>query len=485
MPAYKNKVWNGKIHLFDVRTNELPIGLFAYLPEFCDVRDYRIKVEDSQYYGRVDALNNIANPDIQAFADSLTLTSGGKPIQPRDYQINAVTHGLQRKRAVLLSPTASGKSLIIYLKTRWFLEHGKGAALIIVPTTSLVEQMTKDFADYSEYDDTFYVERDVHKIYSGKDKFDDSKPVIITTWQSIYKLGHKWFERYGLVIGDEAHNFKAKSLTSILSKCNEAEYRFGLTGTLDGTQTHQLVLEGLFGQVHKVITTKQLMENDSIAQLNISVLLLKYSDQYRKACSQLKYQQEVDFIVQYEPRNRFIMNLALDQDDGNTLILFNYVGKHGKPLFEMIRNKVQENPRSQRKVFFVSGEVDVDERESIRRITETEKDAIIVASLGTFSTGINIRNLHNIIFASPSKSQVKVLQSIGRGLRKSDDGRETQLFDIADDLSWRKRKNYTLNHAGDRISMYVKEHFEYKVYELDIWWLTMFTSFILTMATLS
>jgi len=171
----------------------------------------------------------------------------------------------------------------------------------------------------------------------------------------------------------------------------------------------------------------------------------------------------MDFIVRHEKRNNFITNLALDLD-GNSLVLFQYVEKHGKPLYDLIKNKAH----SKRKVFYVSGETGVDVREEIRRITEGEKNAIIVASLGTFSTGINIRNLHNIIFASPSKSQIKILQSIGRGLRRSEDGRTTRLYDLADDLSWKARKNYTLTHAGERIKIYTREKFNYKIYEIDL-----------------
>lgn len=464
MPAYKNKVWDGKIRLYDSRTKELPAGLYNYLSEFADVREYNILLEDSSQYGRPGASDSIDETDIAKFIQGLNLTAKGQKIEPRDYQIDAFSYALRNQRGVLLSPTASGKSLIIYLMVRWFLEHSDKQALIVVPTTSLVEQMFSDFADYSATDSNFSSDM-VHRIYSGKEK-DTSSRVIITTWQSIYKLKAPWFANFGMVVGDEAHNFKAKSLTTILSNCTEARYRIGTTGTLDGTQTHKLVLEGLFGPIHKVITTKELMEQDAVAQLNISVLLLKYPEVHCREISKAKYQEEVDFIVSYGPRNRFIRNLALDQD-GNTLVLFNYVEKHGKPLFRMIEEKVNESGSS-RKVFFVSGQTDVDDRERIRAITENESDAIIVASLGTFSTGINIRNLHNVCFASPSKSQIKVLQSIGRGLRKSDDGRDTRLFDIADDLHWKSKKNYTLEHAAVRIQMYTKEHFDYNIYEVEL-----------------
>ena len=300
-------------------------------------------------------------------------------------------------------------------------------------------------------------------IYAGQPKIAKEEKIVITTWQSIYKLHTPWFEQFGMVIGDEAHNFKAKSLTSILSKCKEAEYRFGTTGTLDGSQVHKLVLEGHFGPSYKVTSTKDLMDSGALSDLEISVLLMKYDDVTCQNVVKMKYQDEVDFIVKHQKRNNFIRNLALDQD-GNTLVLFQFVEKHGKPLYDLILEKAHHR----RKVFFVSGATDVDTREAVRKITEKEKNAIIVASLGTFSTGINIKNLHNIIFASPSKSQIKILQSIGRGLRKSDDNRTTKLYDIADDFHWRKKKNYTLNHAAERIKIYSREKFRYKIFEIDI-----------------
>jgi superfamily II DNA or RNA helicase len=460
MPAYKNKMWDGKIRLFDTRTKELYAGLYAYVEEFANAegREYRIELEHDDYYGlpKTDTVIDMS------FMKDLVLTAAGKPIEARDYQLQAIEHGLTKKSAMLISPTASGKSLIIYSLLRYVLKEQDKRALIIVPTTSLVEQMYADFADYSTQDDGFNIET-CHRIYAGRPKFADKERVIITTWQSIYKMPGTWFEQFGAVFGDEAHNFKAKSLTSILSKCRDAEFRFGTTGTLDGTQTHKLVLEGLFGPAYYVTTTKKLMDEGSLSELDISVLLLKYDEQLRRQFGKQTYQQEIDFIVTHQKRNQLITNLALDQD-GNTLVLFQYVEKHGKPLYNMIKDKAH----SRRHIFYVSGETGVDTREEIRKITETQKNAIIVASLGTFSTGVNIRNLHNVIFASPSKSQIKILQSIGRGLRKSDDGRMTKLYDVADDLHWKSRKNYTLNHAAERIKIYTKEKFKYKIYEIDI-----------------
>ena len=248
-----------------------------------------------------------------------------------------------------------------------------------------------------------------------------------------------------------------------MNKCREAEYRFGTTGTLDGTQTHELVLQGLFGKIYNVTTTKKLQDNDTLAKLNINVLLLRYPESVRKEFGKREYHDELDFIVKHEGRNKLIKNLALDLK-GNTLVLFQYVEKHGKPLFELIRDGAVK----ERKIFYVSGQVEASDREVIRQIVETQTNAIIVASLGTFSTGINIRNLHNIIFASPSKSQVRVLQSIGRSLRKSDDGSDATLYDIADDLHWKSRENFTLTHSAERIKIYAKEQFNYDIHEVKI-----------------
>ena len=460
MPAYKNRMWDGKIRLFDTRKKTLYCGLIKYLREFCESRDYSIIYENSPRYG---ALESALSPDINSLLGSISLSVNGGEITPRQYQLDALSVMLSQQRALMLSPTASGKSLMIYLAVRYHLQYSLNKVLIIVPTTSLVEQMYSDFADYSATDSAFNAEEECHKIYSGREKFGVEKRVIITTWQSIFKLPGNWFLDYGMVIGDEAHTFKAKSLTSILEKCTEANYRIGTTGTLDGTQTHQLVLEGLFGPVHKVITTKELMDQNDLSQLNIDVLILKYKDEICKEVIKKKYQEEIDFIVRYEARNKFISNLALDQK-GNTLVLFQFVEKHGKPLHDLLKTKVTED----RKLFYVSGETDVDTREKIRAITEKESNAIIVASIGTFSTGINIKRLHNIIFASPSKSQIRVLQSIGRGLRKSGDGIDTKVYDIVDDLHWKSQKNYTLNHAAERIKIYSRERFNYKLWDINI-----------------
>ena len=370
---------------------------------------------------------------------------------PRKYQIEGVYDALKHNRKLLISPTASGKSLMIYSLVRYYIDKGQ-KILLIVPTTSLVEQMYKDFQDYG-WDSESYC----HRIYSGKEKTNEF-PVTITTWQSVYKLEKSFFEDYNVVIGDEAHLFKSKSLISIMTKLHHAKYRFGFTGTLDGTQTHKWVLEGLFGPSYKVTKTEELMRQGHLSQLDIQCIVLKHPEKKFET-----YQDEIEYLISHEQRNKFITNLTLDLK-GNTLILYSRVETHGAILYEKINN----NKQSDRKVFFVHGGVDADERELIREITERENNAIIVASYGTFSTGINIRNLHNVIFASPSKSRVRNLQSIGRVLRKGTNKVKAILYDISDDCTYNSRKNYTLNHLIERIKIYNEENFNYEIITIQL-----------------
>ena len=452
MPAYKSGKWDGKTRLFNNRNNELPVGLWEYLSDFIKPRNYTLEVEYDNQYGAPDTKSLVDPKEVYEFIQKLNL-----PFEVRDYQFDAICQALRSKRAILLSPTGSGKSLIIYVLMMWYLEHYNKRVLIVVPTTSLVQQMFSDFDNYG-----LEAAEVCHRIYSGMPKNNIPQRVFISTWQSIYKLPSTWFEQFGCIFGDEVHNFKAKSLSGLMNKSREAEYRIGTTGTLDGTQTHKLVLEGLFGRVYKVTTTRKLMDEDTLADLKINILALKYPDEVSKDIVNSKdYHYEIDYIDGNIKRNRLIQNLALDQD-GNTLVLFQYVEKHGKVLHEMISGETD------RKVFFVYGGTDTQTREDIRAITEQEKDAIIIASYGTFSTGINIRNLHNIVFSSPSKSRVRALQSIGRGLRRSESKDTATLFDIADDFTYKSKKNFTINHFLERINIYNEEQFDYQIQRIKM-----------------
>ena len=449
MPQYRNRVWDGKIRLYSYQTGQIYAGLYPYIIKWC--KDNNIEVVDGSKIKDV----TVDEQAVDGFIKALKI-----PFAVRDYQREAFIHAIKKSRCLLLSPTASGKSLIVYLITRFNLIRLKNKkqnkVLIIVPTTSLVEQLTKDFKDYGWNSET-----NVHKIYQGHDK-DTDKRVVISTWQSIYNLPKAWFKQFGTIVGDEAHLFKAVSLTKIMSKLETCKYRYGLTGTLDGTKTHKLVLEGLFGTVNKVISTAELQEKKQLADLKIYGLILGYDNGSRQYVNGLNYQEEMDFLVAHEKRNKFIVNLAAKLT-GNTLCLFQYVEKHGAGLYADITKKAEN-----KKVFYVYGGVEAEDREKIREVTEKSDNAVIVASYGTFSTGINIRNLHNIIFASPSKSRIRNLQSIGRGLRLKDDKSKATLYDIADDLTFKEKENYTLSHFRERINIYNEEEFDYEIHNVDL-----------------
>lgn len=446
MPQYRRRHWNGEIHLFDMRTKRIYVGLLDKVIAFCENSGYSFEFVDNKFYGLPFEVNEfVCKEGVKDYIKSIT------PIKPRDYQIDAIHDALKYNRKLLISPTASGKSFMIYSVVRFHVGL-KRKVLLVVPTTSLVEQMFKDFQDYG-----WDAENHCHRIYAGRERVNTNE-VTITTWQSVYQLDRVFFEEYDVIIGDEAHLFKSKSLIGIMDKCHHAKYRYGFTGTLDGTQTHKWVLEGLFGPSYKVTETKKLIDEGHLAKLDIQCLVLKHRPQKFDT-----YEDEIKYLISHENRNKFISNLSVDLK-GNTLVLYTRVETHGAILYDLINKKVSDG----RKVFFIHGGVDAEDREQVRKITEEEKDAIIVASFGTFSTGINIKNLHNVIFASPSKSRIRNLQSIGRVLRKGKDKVKAKLYDIADDATTGSRKNYTLNHFIERVKIYVQEQFNYEIISINL-----------------
>lgn len=288
--------------------------------------------------------------------------------------------------------------------------------------------------------------------------------VVLATWQSVYELPSEWFDQFEMVIVDEAHGAKSKSLIGIMEKLTNCDLRFGMTGTLDDIKIHKYVLEGLFGSVHKVITTKELIDQNRLADINIRCLLFDYSNETKKSIPK-KYQDEIKFLISHKRRNNFIASLATSLP-GNTLVLFMRVDAHGKILFELIKEKAKETTS----VHFISGKIDADERNEIRKSMDQKgSNQILVASSGTTATGINIVHINNLILASPLKSKIRNLQSIGRGLRRGDGKEVFNLYDCADNLSSSKSwKNYTLKHFADRLRIYTEEGFQFTIKQINL-----------------
>lgn len=445
-PAYRKKKWDGKIRLFNLASKTIYAGLLDYIIKFFNERNYSYKLNFIQ--------DTIDDNSFDEWFKKQKIYSNKKELKPHDYQLDAVKQALNKQRILLLSPTGSGKSLIIYLILRYLLEKDQKKYLIVVPTTGLVNQLYNDFADYSNRDVQFL--QKIHTIFAGKEKITNKK-IVISTWQSIFKEPESFFNEFDGIFGDECHLFKAKSLSLLVRKMKQTKYRIGTTGTLDNTEAHKLIIEGLFGRSYAVTTTRELIDDNILSKLNINNILLSYDEFPKKPL----YAQEIEWLISNDLRNNFIADLACKLK-GNVLVLYNFVEKHGLPLF----NKIKQ--RNKKDVFQIHGKTDVEERELIRNIVNKHTNSVLVASYGTCSTGINIKNINAIIFASPSKSVVRVLQSIGRGLRKSETKDNVVVYDISDDLHFKSYRNHTLRHMDERLTIYNNEKFTYKTVKVKL-----------------
>jgi superfamily II DNA or RNA helicase len=470
IPKYKNGLWDGKIRLFNKSLRTLPTGLVGRLSKFASDNDYVIvdkrvpKTEETP-----------TEAEIEAFMDGLNIHAGGKKIEYHDHQTEAIKHIITHDMSTILSSTSSGKSLVIYTLIRWYQEHTDGKILIIVPNTGLIHQMFSDFDDYAS-EDTWCSEDNVHKIYAGQEKQSDKK-VYLSTWQSLQRMNEEYLSQFSVVFCDEVHTAEAKVLSGIMGRCTNAYTRAGFTGTLKSKTIHQLAIIGLFGDIRVVATNQTLAEKGIITPFKVNFVVLKYKgmickEMCRKVVEKVmpngkkkyrnNYRFETDFITQYNPRNIFILNLAKSLK-GNYLILFDKVHKHGIPLYKMLKEAMPDRP-----IYYISGMTKANEREKIRRNMEKEENAILVASYGTLSTGVNIKNLDGAIFAYPYKSEIRVLQSVGRLLRKADGKNIAVLFDLVDDFRWKKSVNYLYKHFLKRYEIYHKERFPINVSEYHL-----------------
>ena len=440
MSSWKAGIWDGFIRLYDYKTKKFPKGLVPDLIDWAQSQEYRIEIKGEGFKHFRDVIP--FDPD-----------SYDLPFPPYDYQVDAVKRLLTKKRQLILSPTASGKSLIAYMTCRALDEH---KILIIVPTVSLVTQLASDFEDYSK-NSSWSQEESVHKIFSGKEKYTN-KPITISTWQSVFSLPAEHFEQFDAVICDEVHLATGASISKIMEKCTNAKIRLGLTGTLTDCKTNEMVLVGHFGPVFRMITTAELMAQGKVSDLMIRAIILKHKGKLPA----MQYADEMDYLVRHQARNEFITRLVKDLK-GNTLVLFQYVEKHGRVLEKMFKE------HTGKEVHFVYGGTDADTRENVRKITEQRDGVIILASTQVFSTGVSIKKLHNVVFASPTKSKIRILQSIGRTLRLHDSKAVATLYDIGDDLrSGKKALNHTLKHFTERLKTYMAEQFTVKTLELEI-----------------
>lgn len=440
-PKYKARRWDGRIRLMNGRSKTMPYGLLNRLKNYCKFKDYLFE-SDFQY-----ELADFTKKDALSFISELKM-----PFDIRDYQLDAFIHAIRKQRSVLVSPTASGKSAIIYLMMRLFYELDR-KVLMIVPTVNLVTQMKQDFEEYAVNLDSLPVQ----EVYAGKSK-EIEAPIMLSTWQSLQNLERNFFYNFDTVVVDETHLATGNTLQKILNYCVNADFRVGLTGTLTGEKVHEMLLIGSIGEPKKIISTSELIESRMLSELRVKCLILNH----KLSSLKMNYQEEIDYLISHEKRNSYIINLA-KKLEGNTLILFNRVESHGVVLFNQIEKEV-----SDKNIFFMCGDTKAELRENIRQhVKNNHSDNIILASSGVFSTGVNIPALHNVIFASPTKSKVRVLQSIGRVLRRHNSKEAAVVYDIADKIYTRKNC-YVYSHFQERYKYYIEEDFDVKYYEIDL-----------------
>jgi superfamily II DNA or RNA helicase len=461
MPAVRNKIWDGRVRLYNPMSRELYAGLAPYVVKYARDNNLRLDVR-----GFKNILNNLSIDKTSEYLASLNIQSGGNPIVAHDHQEVAFNWSVSRKRATIISATGSGKSLVIYSLCRFWAAARERKTLIIVQELGLLNQLMSDFKDYSQANG-WDAENLVHLIFEGQDT-ETEKPVVISTWQSIYQLPKSYFDQYGQVIGDEVHRMKAKCATALMCKLTKCPDRIGFTGTLgdgDGNPCNRMTIEGLFGPSKVVAMAHDLISKKLLAPVAVKVHILGYSDAERKAVRDMTYPQEVEFIVSHEKRNAYILDLVEKQTTGNTLVLTQYVKTHAKVLHALFLRQFEGTKRP---VFYISGEVAAEKREEIRKGMELVDGGVLIANYQTCSTGINIKRLHHIVAAMPTKDEVRLIQTIGRQLRLSGDKTLATFHDITDDMSWKSNKNYGMKSLLERLKIYQMHKYPFSLTKVTL-----------------
>lgn len=428
---------DGYKRFYQKGNHKLLYGHILWLNEFCKSRNYELCL-DEKIKSRTK--NNITKEEIDKFINTLPL-----PYTLHEYQKDCVYRAVLNRRLVLKVPTGSGKTVISYCIIKWFLENEKGKVLFVVPSKGLIKQAYKDFKEYGYTDD-------IHIIQSGAEK-ELLTDITISTWQSIYKLEKEFFNDVSLLIIDECHQVSnamvLKSIEKIIQKSVNAYYRFGTTGTLKDEEVHEKLIEGMIGRIYQAITTVELIENKQISPLKICIKKIDYPDTMTGNVNKLNWHEQLQFIDhEKNPRQEYIIKLVVSLK-GNTLVLFRSI-EHGTFLYEQLVKRCNE-----KEVMYIDGSISAEDREKYRMLIEENDNLVLVASFGTSAVGISICRLHNIVFSSPSKSKIRVLQSIGRGLRKHETKSEVVIYDIVDMIGFFK------SHYRERKDHYDNEKFPY------------------------
>ena len=467
-PLVKRRLWNGMVTLVNRQTGMCLSGLTQRIKKYCDNSGYTITFDNELYY------DNISKIEFDNHIKSLNIP---EKYVIRDYQYDAALKSIKSRRRLLLSPVNSGKTLISYLITSWYEKQGL-KTLYIVPTIGLINQFVEDMRSFG-YKGT------ISTSTNGLDKSNDIQSMYtICTWQALNsgkskfknksnptKMPSEWYSQFGVVVGDEAHQHAANAVKQCIESLVNCKYRFGMTGSLSDKPLIDMTIEGLFGPQYKTTTTKEMIYNKYSSKLKIKCIILKYDDNiskkihdkyYSKEDLVKKYHDEIQFLINCKERNSFISNLSKSLK-GNKIIFFKN-REHGIKIKELLDD-------SKDPVYFIDGTIENEIRDEIRsKLKIEDKNSTLISSIGTTATGISISTLEHMIAAAPSKSRIKVVQSIGRMLRtdKIKEKEGAVLYDIVDNISYQGKENYTLDHFRERIKIYKQEKYDYKIYNVSI-----------------
>lgn len=460
-PRVKAGKWDGIKRLYNRMHKRMYTGLLFELLKFIKKRGYTYSMSDDLIPKSFIEMSDIEN----VVRELIKPHDKGNPIDLYDYQYNAVHYMLNSSRSICLASTSAGKSLMIYTAIRMYqlVDGMEGKPIIIVvPSKMLVEQLYSDFENYSTHSNQNWHVKSNCQRFSGDHKGPIKKQVVITTWQSLKNIPSYMISDAGAIFVDEAHTVKGPVLASFLELAVNCSVRHGLTGTLNGMESDELAAQGLLGPSKVIVTSRETINAGRATDVTVNMMILDYdldtkrrysADQMTVGIPSQKYNAEVNFINNLECRKTLINDIAKNLK-GNTIVLFDRVESYGIKLYEEMRKKHTNT-------FLIVGDVDLDDRVEIKNLLETVDDAIVFATSKIMSTGISIKNLHNIIFASSSKSVIHILQSIGRLMRLHESKPMAYLVDIVDKLDHKGRANFTLNHCEERIKYYSKE--KYKV----------------------
>lgn len=460
-PLFKAGKWDGKVSMFDMKTNLFPIGHFGEFKQWCDEKgmSYFTNFKEEEELPQDEYSSEIVDKLVAPFFKT--------DFKLRDYQLEMIRLALVQRRAVFESATGSGKSSTIYgiVRMLMHLTPKDEQIALIVPNIMLVDQMASDFLEYGWDKEDFEKNVDLlHGETSPFVKFD--KRVIITTWQSLQKKPDEFFQRYGSVLVDEVHLAKAQVLQSILTNCVNAKYRIGVTGTLPKEELFRNQIFAYLGGKSYEKRAKDLIKDGVLSDITICNLLIDYPEEYRKESRKLTFQSEEMLIEKSVERNKIITKIIKNIKPTKNILVLIKKREHLSFVSRLIKDAYPD-----RKTHIIHG--DVSDREDIRKAMEVDGGQILIATYGTFSTGVNIKRLHHIIFASSYKAKAKVLQSIGRGLRKYSDKDRVVIWDLIDDLRYTSPRGTTYLNALykqwlERLNHYESEGFEMKTAKMKL-----------------